>query len=407
MTKGSAQLSSKALNKAVLVTFILVIIAACAQTPTPPSSTPPPVQNTTPTNTNIPDVLLLPTQTPFYVTASVWQTDPVVPILLYHRFKTNRPSTSNIVSRLDFQDELEKLYASGYVTISIERWLAGDLRVPEGKRPLVLSMDDLFYRNQIVLTSNGTPSDQTGLGLAWKFSQEHPDFGFHWALFANLGDKPFGDGETLAERDIQLANVIVWCLENDAMVYNHTYRHVRFKYTNGLGVTAELKSNDLSLRRLLTLVNRQDLISKPGNLFALPAGQWPRTKDAQTALYGYKNPERKPLQAIFDVDFIARPNFMSAPYTKKFDRWKLPRMVADLPAVKYLTEKKDAIPAAQQCEVGPLDESHAGDAKYMGGQVLSMVQSGKCPAGVYAMENFVFRASTIQADLLQEITKSK
>ena len=68
-------------------------------------------------------------------------------------------------------------------------------------------------------------------------------------------------------------------------------------------------------------------------------------------------------------------------------------MVADLPAVKYLTEKKDAIPAAQQCEVGPLDESHAGDAKYMGGQVLSMVQSGKCPAGVYAMENFLQMAS--------------
>ena len=235
------------------------------------------------------------------------------------------------------------LYESGYVTISLERWLAGDLRVPEGKRPLVLSMDDLFYRNQIVLTAEGTPSDQTGLGAAWKFSQEHPDFGFHWALFSNLGDKPFGEG-TQAEQDIQLANVIVWCLENDAMVYNHTYRHSRLNRTNGLGVTSELKLNDVNLRRLLTLVNRQDLISKPGNLFSVPAGQWPRSDEALNALYGYKNPEGIPLQAIFDVDFMTRPNFMKAPYTKKFDRWKLPRMIGNLKAVKYLRDNKDTAP---------------------------------------------------------------
>jgi hypothetical protein len=407
MTKGLAHLLFKALYKAVLASFIWIVLTACEQPSVPLLSTPTPTPIATFASANTLAALQVPKQAPFYVIASVWQADPVVPIILYHRFKTNNPSTANMVSRLDFKNELETLYESGYVTISLQKWLAGDLRVPEGKRPIVLSMDDLFYRNQIVLTSEGTPSDQTGLGLAWKFSQEHPNFGFHWALFANLGDKPFGDGKTLAERDIQLANVIVWCLENDAMVYNHTYRHVRFKYTNGIGVTAELKSNDLSLRRLLTLVNRQDLISKPGNLFALPAGQWPRTKDAQTALYGYKNPEGIPLQAIFDVDFIGRPNFMAAPYAKKFDRYKLPRMVATLDAIKYLKENKETIPVAHQCEVGPLDQARTGDVNYMGEQVLNMVQSGKCSEGVYAMEHFVFRVNTTQVELLHDITRNK
>jgi hypothetical protein len=267
-------------------------------------------------------------------------------------------------------------------------------------------MDDLFYRNQIVLTSEGIPSDETGLGLAWKFSQDHPDFGFHWALFSNLGDKPFGVG-TQEEQDIQLANVIVWCIENDALVYNHTYRHSHLNRTDGPGITSELKSNDLALRRLLTLVNRQDLIPKIGNLFAVPAGQWPITEESRNALYGYKNLEGIPFQGIFDVDFIVRPNFMEAPYARKFDRYKLPRMVATLDAIKYLKENKDTIPVAHQCEVGPLDQARAGDVNYMGEQVLNMVQSGKCSEGVYAMEHFVFRASTTQVELLQDLTKNK
>ena len=280
------------------------------------------------------------------------------------------------------------------------------MRVPEGKRPLVLSMDDLFYRNQIALTPEGTPSEQTGLGLAWKFSQEHPDFGFHWALFSNLGDKPFGEGPQV-EQDIQLANVIAWCIENDAMVYNHTFRHSHLNRTIGLGITSELKSNDLALRKLLTLINRQDLIPKVGNLFAVPAGQWPITEEARNALYGYKNPEGIPLQAIFDVDFIVRPNFMSAPYAKDFDRWKLPRMVATMAAVKYLKENKELIPVAHQCEVGPLNKAWTGNESYMRRQVLDMVQSGKCSEGVYALENFVFRVSATKVDLLHDLTKNK
>ena len=398
-------MSFKILRKAELTTFILVFITACAQTSTPPpisASTPLPIPSAAPTNIS---TVTPPTQAPFYISATVWQTDPVAPILLYHNFKTNRPSTLNIVSRLDFQEELEKLYASDYVTVSLEKWLAGDLRVPEGKRPLVMSMDDVFYRNQIVLTSDGTPSDQTGLGLSWKFSKEHPDFGFHWALFANLGDKPFGVG-TDAEQKVQLANVIVWCLENDAMVYNHTYRHTRLGRTTAIGITSELKNNDVYLRKLLALVNRQDLIPKIGNLIALPAGQWPRP-DTAAALYGYINPEGVPLQAILDVDFIVRPNFMAAPYAAKFDQWKLPRMVANLAAVKYLTDNKATIPTAQKCEIGPLDEGRAGNSSYIGDQILSMVQSGKCPKGIYAMENFVFRADTTQVELLQGLTEGK
>jgi hypothetical protein len=394
-------LSFTSLYKAVLVVFTLTSITACAQIAPPPAPWPAP----SPTPTSFKHLVFppksTPTPTPFYLTATVWETDPVVPILLYHRFKTNKPSTPNITSRIEFQEELETLYESGYVTIPLEQWLTGDLRVPDGKRPLVLTMDDLFYENQISLTSEGTPSDQTGLGLAWKFSQEHPDFGFHWALFASLGDKPYGMG-TQEEQDAQLANVIVWCIEHGAMVYNHTFRHVRLNQTDGLGIIAELKYNDLSLRKFLALANRRDLTSELGNFLAVPAGLWPRSSEALNALYDYENPEGVPLQGIFDVDFITRPNFMKAPYAWKFDRMKLPRMVADLDAIKYLKENKDAIPAAHECMVGPLDKDLTGNASYMGQRILNVVRNGECPTGVYAIENFIFRADATEVELLHK-----
>ena len=54
-----------------------------------------------------------------------------------------------------------------------------------------------------------------------------------------------------------------------------------------------------------------------------------------------------------------------------------------------------------------MDEDQADNENYMGEQVLSMVQSGKCMEGVYAMENFVFRADTTQVELLQDPDKKQ
>ena len=340
-----------------------------------------------------------------YIDATVWETDPVAPILLYHKFKTNRPSTLTTVSRLDFAEELEQLYQSGYVTISLERWLAGDIRVPDGKRPLVLSMDDLFFGNQITLTPEGEPAIDTGLGVAWEFYKNNPNFGFHWALFSNLGDKPYGTG-TEEEQQIELAKTIVWCIEHDAKVYNHTFRHTNLKSTKGPGITAELRENDKRLRQLLTLVDRTDLIPELQNMIAVPRGKWPLVGESQTAFYGYTDPEGKKVRAIFNVDYITRPDFLVAPYTRSFDPANLPRMVANLKAIDYLVENKETIPTAQSCKIGPLTSAQSNDPNLLDEQILAMIQNGQCPQGVYATERFIFSASDERVELIQQVEES-
>jgi len=364
-----------------------------------------PAPTSTPSPSPVPNDTAVPTQLPYYVVATVWESQPAAPILTYHKFKTNRPSTYSTVSRLDFAEELENLYQSGYVSVSLEQWLAGDTRVPAGKRPVIFSMDDAFFRNQITLAPDGNPTKDTGLGVAWEFFQKHPEFGFHWALFSNLGDKPYGEGSH-AEQQIQLANVIVWCIEHDAMVYNHTFGHVNLKNTNGLGVTAELRWNDEQLRKLLALVHREDLIPRLRNMVALPGGRAPRWSDSQTALYGYIDPDGRKIQAVFNIDYITRPDFLKPPYAPKFNSSNLPRMVANLKAIDYLVENKEKNPIAQSCEIGPLIESQSDDPDYLGEQILYMTQNGQCPQGVYVTDKFVFSANMEQVELIQRVEES-
>jgi hypothetical protein len=332
----------------------------------------------------------------FYITATVWPSDPIVPVLTYHQFEGGGISGATHVRLVDFQKELNLLYEAGYVMVPLANWLNGDLRVPAGKRPIIFTMDDLFYRNQIRLNPDGTIMPTTGLGASYEFSQAHPDFGFSWALFSNLGDKPYLD----AKNPTLLAKAIIWCLDHGAMVYNHTYTHALLSRTPPIGITWELSANDKKLNQLLESAGRSDLISKLGNILAIPFGAWPIGPAAEGALVDYKNPSGLGMQGIMDIDFIYRPKYMPAPYDPSFHRFDLPRMVATFGAVQYFAQNAATVPVAQACKVGPLDQTRSGDPAYLAEQITQSVQSGICPQGIYATDKFVFRVQGSAAKLI-------
>lgn len=329
-----------------------------------------------------------PTPQPFYITATVWSSDPIVPVLAYHQFQGGGISGATHLRLDDFKKELESLYQAGFVMIPLGRWLAGDLRVPAGKRPLIFTMDDLFYRNQIRFKSDGTIDPMTGLGTSYQFSQLHPDFGFSWALFSNLGDKPYLD----EKNPMLLANAIIWSIDHGALVYNHTYTHALLSQTSYDGIAWELSANDKRLNQLLTLAGRSDLIPKLGNIFALPFGVWPRDAAGENSMINYKNPSGVPMQAIMNIDYIYRPQYMLPPYSPKFNRLDLPRIVATVSAVDYFTKNAAKVPTAQTCKLGPLDPTRSSDTNYLADQIDQAIQNGSCPSGIYATDRFVFLA---------------
>ncbi len=334
------------------------------------------------------------------ITATVWSADPIVPVLAYHQFQEHGLSGPTHVRIDDFNAELLGLYNAGYVMVPLRDWLSGDLRVPAGKRPIIFTMDDLFYHNQIRFNPDGTIDPTTGLGASYAFSQAHPDFGFHWALFMNLGDHPYAAPN---QQDL-LVQAITWCLEHDAPLYNHTFTHALLSKTSPGGIVWELSANDHVLNQTLTQSGHSNLLSTLGNIFALPFGRWPLNPDSISAIKGYKNPEGLLMQAIMDIDFIVRPRYLYPPYSPQFNRWDIMRMVATEDAVNYFVQHASQVPAAQACSLGPLDQPQGSDPAYVARQIDHAVQTGACPPGIYATGRFVFRATNSPAQLIYTVS---
>lgn len=383
------------------ILVLLVLTSACIQEgsgrasspsaiPAAPSSAPAP--RPSPVPSPISDTL--------FVKVTVWTEEPRVPMLAYHQLApdTSEYSTGHKVRVSDLWNQLEELNAAGFTLVAVEDWIAGNISVPPGRRPLIISMDDLFFNNQITLDENGDPSPDTAIGIFWSFAQEHPEFGFHLALFASLGDKIYA-GPDYPDWEARLARAIAWCLDHGASVYNHTYQHVRLDKTDPVGVKSELRRNDLYLRELLALIHREDLFPKLGDMLALPYGFWPDANGVYI-IKNYVTPENVPMQAVFVIDNNERAGFVPPPYSPKFDRYKIPRIAARPVTIQYLVDHQADFPAADSCRLGPLDPSRRSDASYIAEQIEQAVNSEQCPVGVYALDGRIFDARPLKVTLI-------
>jgi len=347
-------------------------------------------QATIPTKTETP--IPTPTEIPFFLDALIWVEDARVPIINYHQFapNTSKQSTDHKIRMEDFIAGLDALNQAGFTLIHLEDWIKGDLYVPVGRRPLVFTMDDLFYNNQIRMDENGEPRSETGLALAWDYGQAHPEFGFKWTLFANLGDKYYAEGDLEGKWRDELAKTIIWSIENDARVYNHSYTHARFDKSNAQGIFWELEQNDIFLRQLLKNAGREDLIPDLGNMFAIPFGYWP-LGGAYNAMVNYITPEGDPMLAVFDIDWLINgAKFMAPPYAPEFDTMRIPRIAMPPEAVEYLVEHQNEFPTPVSCAVGPLDAEQVDDENYLQDTIQVSITSETCPKGVYLLEGYTF-----------------
>jgi hypothetical protein len=378
------------------------LIPAAAPTATA-TALPPTATAIPPTPTTVPT----PTEVPYYAEATVWSGDLQVPILIYHRFISdsvqNTPTTKIHFS--EFKNQLQTLYDNGFSLVSLEDWLDGTFVVPAGRRPLILTIDDFWFADQIYMDDAGTPSPYSGVGILWQFSQEHPDFGFSVSAFANMGDKLFADTFLASEERFirnsadnspiwqdKLSNTMVWALEHGVAPYNHTYTHVQLDQTSSQDIQYQLLKNDQSMRYFLQRINREDLIPQLGNVIALPFGTWPSTADGIAVLKNYKNPEGKPVAAILEAYNLDAARLTPSVFSANFDRFAIQRITASDSMIQFIVDHKAEIPAATVCQVGPLAETQAGDVEALRSAITAQVSSGACPEGIYNITGIVFIA---------------
>ena len=362
-------------------------IAPSLPTPTlVPSPTPPFVPSPTQT------------PTPLSVNAIVWASDPVIPILNYHRFTPNSwDETSGMVRYIgDLKTDLQAFYDSGYTLISLDDLLSGNIRVPVERRPLILTIDDAYFANQFSLDDQGEVSGFSAVGTIYRFTQEHPDFGFEIAMFANFGDKYYGNLFTgtwwyLAEGWQQaLAQTIAWGIEHHVYPYNHTYLHPHLNELEDAQIQPQLALNDQNLREYLALAGHPEYASLLSNYVALPYGVLPATDTGKQQLTSYLDPEGDPVRAVFEAGYEYAPAFASASFSDGFDPMHFPRMAAIPSVIKLITENASTFPSAESCTVTLPTASM--DAQSIMAAIQQNISGGLCPEGIYILEEGVFIA---------------
>lgn len=354
---------------------------------------PSPTQTTTPSPTPTPTKQLVP------ITATVWQSLPQVPVLMYHRFdpQPGAGSYNFTTSLTDFDGHLAALDAAGYSLVPLEAWLRGEMHVPENRRPLILTIDDLYYADQISLDENGQPAFYSAIGRLWQFSQSHPDFGFHAALFYNLGDKAYANDYTNGVFSVldgwrqDRAEAIAWGVEHGAMPMNHFYNHPFLNTLNPAEIEWELVENDRGLREALAMVEREDLAAKLPNILALPYVVWPDTDAGKQVLYDYLSPEGAPVAAIVEADYASNARLLPAPFTPEFERWHIPRINATWEAIQVVIQMAEQVQPAQVCALGEFSINPHLDPHKLANAILSESNEGTCPDGIYVVGEWAFQ----------------
>lgn len=388
--------------------------AAPSSTAVEKTPTSQPSQTPAPTATDQPSVT--PTDEPVYITAPYWTSRLQAPVILYHRFLPLDAKESNRtkITLADFQTQIQDLYDAGYSLVPLNQWLSGDIQVPTGRRPLIFTMDDLFFADQIFLEADGTPSQRSGLGLLWAFSQQHPDFGFSGALFYNLGDKYYANLKTptwfLVSDGWQdaLANAIVWCIEHHFIPYNHTYMHSMLDTLEAPAIKDDLARNDIEMRKLLARAHREDLVSALDNYIALPYGVWPVSKGLKEFMLAYRDPENRPVGAVLEAGYYYQKLYLAAPFETGFDPYHIPRITTNTKkSIAFLRDNRDLFPATQECKLGPVAPGTAQTSEYLSGLIASALLEGRCSDGTYRAGSYIFDAQNGSVHLIWTVHSSE
>jgi peptidoglycan/xylan/chitin deacetylase (PgdA/CDA1 family) len=226
-----------------------------------------------------------------------------VPIIMYHDVQDYEAEW--VRSRSNLRNDLERFHNLGYSLVLLSDYLSGNIKVPAGRAPLVLTFDD-GTRGQFRMIESDEgliPDPDCAVGILLEFSRTHPEFGHAATFFVNSGN-PFGDASRVKEH-------LTFLLENGMEIGNHTRTHANLAYASPEAVVREIGS----------LVNEMRGICgyEPVSL-ALPFGGYPRS--TESLLAGTWDDQEYVNKGILLVGAEPAPS----PFSRKFNPLAIPRI---------------------------------------------------------------------------------
>ena len=278
-----------------------------------------------------------------------------VPIMMYHGIRERTSSsTGTIGGNVDkdgynrtpdaFRKDLEFYYDKGYRMIRLEEYINGNIDVPYGYSPIILTFDDGNEDNIKVtgLDDNGNIiiDENSAVGILEAFKKNHPDTNVTATFFVNGGifnQKEYNE------------KILKWMIENGYDIGNHTQTHLDIKKSSSDRVQKEIAYVYDELEEIIP--------GKYVNIIALPFGS-PYTKDHENYKYvlesNYNNktyntkaalrvgwePEVSPFDKDFDMTFLKR----CRAYDNNGKEFDIQMVFTNLEKNKYISDgNKDII----------------------------------------------------------------
>jgi hypothetical protein len=217
-----------------------------------------------------------------------------IPVLMYHQLVAS-PKGAYDQTRAEFRAEIDRLYASGYRTITAADLVAGRIDVPAGKSPMVLTFDDATV-SQYGELPDGRVDPRSAVGMllevAHRWGEARPVATFY------VNEAPF------AGRPRYLASLAKLGME----IGVHTESHVNLRGLSAPGVQREL-ARGFGLIRAAVPGARVTTMS-------LPFGAFPRDPALVRGGAGY----------AFEGVFRVGSGPARSPYSKGFDAFGVPRI---------------------------------------------------------------------------------
>jgi peptidoglycan/xylan/chitin deacetylase (PgdA/CDA1 family) len=138
------------------------------------------------------------------------------------------------ISKEAFREDLEYLYNNDYYLVALKDFVTGEMDVPAGKTPVVLTFDDGLKNNFNVIEENGKLiiDPDSAVGIMEDFKKENPDFN-STATFYLFGTNPFRQKDHIEFK-------LNFLIENGYDVGNHTYNHAYLNELEEEGIRFQL-----------------------------------------------------------------------------------------------------------------------------------------------------------------------
>ncbi len=281
----------------------------------------------------------------------------VIPVMMYHQIREDGGSEWDM-SPEEFRAELTAMFDAGFVPIRARDLVAGEIDVPAGRSPVVLTFDD-STRGQAHLDDDGTFATDTAMGILTEVAAAYDDvepiaslYLITSSLFGGVADGP---------------DIVRALHEHGMELGNHTHTHANLRSLSPDEAREELARAVVEITdivpdaEVVTLSLPFGIFPEERELAAAGVGESGRYEHAGVLLVGDR-PAPSPFHADFDPLAIPRIKTLPDPEAEFGSAWWLDVMASSPSWRPYVSDGDPttiSFPADRADELDPALEDRA------------------------------------------------